>query len=97
MDIHALRELLLDLDCMTALRPVMENPGISALYALLRACAQDQADPEALTGAYCAAYDAWRTAATMGRGAFARLALEAAVSHASYAAQYAPVSASGSA
>ncbi len=79
MDIHALRELLLDLDCMTALRHVMKTPGISALAALLRACAQDQADPDALTGAYCAAYDAWLTAASKGRGGFARLALEAAL------------------
>ncbi|MDO5378602.1 MAG: ATP-binding protein [Clostridia bacterium] len=77
MDIHALRELLLDLACMTALRHVMDDPGISALHALLRVCAQDQADPDALTGAYCAAYDAWLCAASKGRGGFVRSALEA--------------------
>lgn len=77
MDIHALRELLLDLECMTALRHVMENPGISALHALLRVCSQEQAETGALTKAYCAAYDAWLSAASKGRGGFAREALEA--------------------
>ena len=77
MDIYALQELLLDLDCMTAFRHVLHTPAIRALYALLRACAQDCAEPEELTEAYCAAYDAWLCAASEGKGGFAREALEA--------------------
>ena len=77
MDIYALRELLLDLDCMTAFRHVLRTPSIRALHALLRACAQEDANARALTEAYCAAYDAWLNAASEGKGGFAREALEA--------------------
>ncbi|MCI7736970.1 MAG: ATP-binding protein [Clostridiales bacterium] len=77
MDIHELRELMLDLNCMTALRHVMRNPAIAALNALLQLCAQDDADPDALTQGYCDVYDAWLSAAAKGRGGFAREALEA--------------------
>ena len=75
MDIHELRELMLDLNCMTALRHVMRNPAIAALNALLQLCAQDDADPDALTQGYCDVYDAWLSAAAKGRGGFAREAL----------------------
>lgn len=77
MDYYALHELLLDLDCMTALRHVLKSPAISALRALLSACAQEDASEDALTEAYCAAYAAWLAAAGEGKGGFAREALEA--------------------
>ena len=58
IDFYALSELLLDLDCMTAFRHVLANSAVSALYGLLQACSQENAGEEALTNAYCAAYDA---------------------------------------
>ena len=77
MDIGQLRGLLLDLDCMTALRHTLRNRAMAALVDLCRACAKDNADEAALTAAYCRVYDAWRDAAAHGRGGFAREALEA--------------------
>ena len=76
MDIHELRELMMDLECMTALRHVLKNPAIDVLSSLLCLCAQDQADPDELTARYCDVYDAWLTAQSRGRGGFAREALE---------------------
>ena len=35
IDIHELRELMMDLECMTALRHVLKNPAIDALCSLL--------------------------------------------------------------
>ena len=77
MDIGQLRGLLLDLDCMTALRHTLRNRAMAALVDLCRACAKDNADEAALTAAYCRVYDAWLDAAAHGRGGFAREALEA--------------------
>ena len=77
MDIGQLRGLLLDLNCMTALRHTLQNRAVAALVALCRECAKDKADEAALTAAYCRAYDAWLDAAAHGRGGFAREALEA--------------------
>ena len=72
MDIGQLRGLLLDLDCMTALRHTLRNRAMAALVDLCRACAKDNADEAALTAAYCRVYDAWLDAAAHGRGGFAR-------------------------
>lgn len=77
MDIYALQELLLDLECMTALRHALDVPSVGALYNLLRVCAREDACEEALTQAYCAAYSAWLSAAGEGKGGFKREALEA--------------------
>ena len=77
MDIGQLRGLLLDLECMTALRHTLKNRAVAALVALCRECARDDASEAALTAAYCRAYDAWLDAAAHGRGGFAREALEA--------------------
>ena len=41
MDIHELRELMLDIECMTALRHVMDKPAMAALYRLVCDCAND--------------------------------------------------------
>ena len=79
MDIHELRELMMDLECMTALRHVLKNPAIDALCSLLVLCAQDQADLGELTARYCDVYDAWLRAQAKGMGGFAREALEAAL------------------
>ena len=76
MDIGQLRGLLLDLDCMTALRHTLRNRAMAALVDLCRACAKDNADEAALTAAYCRVYDAWLDAAAHGRGGFAREAFE---------------------
>ncbi|MBP3656603.1 MAG: ATP-binding protein [Clostridia bacterium] len=77
MDIHELQELMMDLECMTALRHVMDRPAIAALYRLACACAKDYEDPGYLTACYCDAYNAWLSAAAKGKGGFAREALEA--------------------
>ena len=53
MDIGQLRGLLLDLDCMTALRHTLRNRAMAALVDLCRACAKDNADEAALTAAHC--------------------------------------------
>jgi len=41
MDIHELRELMLDIECMTVLRHVMDKPAMAALYRLVCDCAND--------------------------------------------------------
>ena len=53
MDIHELRELMLDIECMTVLRHVMDKPAMSALYRLVCDCAGDGCSEEELTYAYC--------------------------------------------
>lgn len=40
MDIGQLRGLLLDLECMTALRHTLKNRAVAALVALCRECAR---------------------------------------------------------
>lgn len=87
MDKFQLRGLLLDLDCMTALRHTLHHPSVAALVRLCRACAQDNAGEELLTSAYCQVYDAWLTAAAHGRGGFVREALEAVLFEESPAAE----------
>ena len=77
MDIHELRELMLDIECMTVLRHVMDKPAMSALYRLVCDCAGDGCSEEELTYAYCEVYNAWLTAAAQGKSGFARAALEA--------------------
>ena len=77
MDIHELRELMLDIECMTVLRHVMDRPAMSALYRLVCDCAGDGCSEEELTYAYCEVYNAWLTAAAQGKSGFARAALEA--------------------
>ena len=77
MDIHELHELMMDLECMTALRHVMDRPALAALYRLACDCAKDHEDAFELTDAYCAVYNAWLAAAARGKGGFAREALEA--------------------
>ena len=77
MDIHELRELMLDIECMTVLRHVMDRPARSALYRLVCDCAGDGCSEEELTYAYCEVYNAWLTAAAQGKSGFARAALEA--------------------
>lgn len=79
MDIHELRELLLDIECMTVLRHVMDNPAMSALHRLLGDCAAEHTQQGELTYAYCEVYNAWLSCAAKGRGGFAREALEAAL------------------
>ena len=59
MDIHELRELMLDIECMTVLRHVMDRPEMAALYRLVCDCAQDGTSAEELTYAYCEVYNAW--------------------------------------
>lgn len=87
MDIHELRELEMDLKCMTALRHVWKNPALDALSTLLCACAQENVDPEWLTHAYCTVYEAWLASAAKGRGGFVREALEAVLYEDSAAAR----------
>lgn len=77
MDIHELRELMLDIECMTVLRHVMDKPDMAALYRLVCDCAGDGCAEEELTYAYCEVYNAWLTSAAQGKGGFARAALEA--------------------
>ncbi len=77
MDIQDLKTLLLDLNCMTAFRHVMDNPAIRALVDLCVACVQDRMDEESLTEAYCRVYQAWLQILSEGRGGFAREALQA--------------------
>ena len=76
MDIHELRELMLDIECMTVLRHVMEKPAMAALYRLVCDCANDGTHESELVYAYCEVYNAWLAAASQGRGGFARAALE---------------------
>ena len=49
MDIHDLRELILDIECMTVLRHVMEKPALAALYRLVCDCADDNVSEGELT------------------------------------------------
>ena len=76
MDIHELRELMLDIECMTVLRHVMDKPAMAALYRLVCDCANDGTSENELVYAYCEVYNAWLAAASQGRGGFARAALE---------------------
>ena len=59
MDIQDIRTILLDLNCMTALRFMMEVPTVKALIDLCVACVDDRVNDEQLTEAYCRAYNAW--------------------------------------
>ncbi|MBQ2990233.1 MAG: ATP-binding protein [Clostridia bacterium] len=77
MDIHELRELMLDIECMTVLRHVMDMPAMAALYRLVCDCANDGTSEHELTYAYCEVYNAWLSSVSGGRGGFARTALEA--------------------
>ena len=77
MDIHELRELMLDIECMTVLRYVMDKPAMAALYRLVCDCAHDGTSQEELTYAYCEVYNAWLATAAQGKGGFPRAALEA--------------------
>ena len=76
MDIHELHELMLDIECMTVLRHVMDKPALSALYRLGCDCAKDNCDEGELTYAYCEVYNAWLETAAQGKCGFAREALE---------------------
>ena len=77
MDIHELHELMLDIECMTVLRYVMDKPAMAALYRLVCDCAGGGASEGELTYAYCEVYNAWLAAAAKGKGGFPRAALEA--------------------
>lgn len=86
MDNRELWTLLTDVECMTALRHVKENPAIAALIRLLAACGSDNTSPDTLREAYIGVYDAWLNAAAKGRGGFAREALESVLFEESAAA-----------
>ena len=77
MDIHDLRELILDIECMTVLRHVMEQPALAALYRLVCDCADENVSEGELTYAYCEVYNAWLRESAAGRDGFARTALTA--------------------
>ena len=79
MDIQKLRELMPDIECMTVLRHVMDNPAMAALYRLVCDCAGEGTTEGELTYAYCGVYNAWLTAAARGKGGFVREALTAAL------------------
>jgi len=79
MDIHELRELMMDIECMTVLRHVMDKPAMSALYRLVSYCASDGMAEGELTYAYCEVYNAWLNTVSAGTGSFGRMALEAAL------------------
>jgi len=79
MDIHELRELMMDIECMTVLRHVIDKPAMAALYRLVCHCAGGGASEGELTYAYCEVYNAWLDTVSSGRGGFARMALEAAL------------------
>ncbi len=76
MDIHELRELMLDIECMTVLRHVIDKPAMGALYRLVCDCAKDHCEAGELTSAYCEVYNTWLGAVSCGSGGFARTALE---------------------
>ena len=78
MDIQKLRELMLDIECMTVLRHVVDDPAITALHRLVCDCANGAEEGE-LTYAYCEVYNAWLRTASQGRGGFVRAALTAAL------------------
>ena len=77
MDIQKLRELMLDIECMTVLRHVMDNPAMAALYRLVCDCAGEGTQEGELTYAYCEVYNAWLRTAAKGKGGFMREALTA--------------------
>ena len=77
MDIHDLRELILDIECMTVLRHVMEKPALASLYRLVCDCADENVSEGELTYAYCQVYNAWLSESADGRDGFSRIALTA--------------------
>ena len=79
MDSYDLHELMLDIECMTVLRHVMEQPAMAALYRLVCDCANEHTDEGELTYAYCAVYNAWLEQSACGKKGFARAALTAAL------------------
>ena len=79
MDIQKLRELMLDIECMTVLRHVMDNPAMAALHRLVCDCANEGTEEGELTYAYCEVYNAWLRTAAGGKGGFVREALTAAL------------------
>jgi len=87
MDIQKLRELMLDIECMTVLRHVMDNPAMAALYRLVCDCAREGVDEGELTFAYCGVYNAWLATAARGKGGFVREALTAVLFEESPVAQ----------
>ncbi len=87
MDIHDLRELILDIECMTVLRHVMEKPALAALYRLVCDCADENVSEGELTYAYCQVYNAWLSESADGRDGFSRIALTAVLFEESPVAQ----------
>ena len=79
MDIQKLRELMLDIECMTVLRHVMDNPAMTALHRLVCDCANEGTTEGELTYAYCEVYNAWLATAARGKGDFVREALTSAL------------------
>ena len=77
MDIQKLRELMLDVECMTVLRHVMDNPAMAALHRLVCDCANEGTTEGEITYAYCEVYNAWLRTAARGKGGFVREALTA--------------------
>ena len=88
MDIQKLRELMLDLECMTVLRHVMDNPAMSALHRLVCDCANEGTTEGELTYAYCEVYNAWLRTAAKGKGGFVREALTSVLFEESPVAQF---------
>lgn len=76
MDIQDIRTILLDLNCMTALRFTMETSTVKTLIDLCLACVDDRIDEEELTEAYCRTYNAWLDTISCGHSGFARDVLE---------------------
>ena len=87
MDIHDLRELILDIECMTVLRHVMEKPALASLYRLVCDCADENVSEGELTYAYCQVYNAWLSESADGRDGFSRIALTAVLFEESPVAQ----------
>ena len=87
MDIHDLRELILDIECMTVLRHVMEKPALASLYRLVFDCADENVSEGELTYAYCQVYNAWLSESADGRDGFSRIALTAVLFEESPVAQ----------
>lgn len=79
MDIQKLRELMLDIECMTVLRHVIDNPAMTALHRLVCDCANEGTTEGELTYAYCEVYNAWLATAARGKGGFVREALTSAL------------------
>ena len=87
MDIHDLRELILDIECMTVLRHVMEKPALASLYRLVCDCADENVSEGELTYAYCQVYNAWLSESADGRDGFSCIALTAVLFEESPVAQ----------